>query len=305
MPPLKATTGIPVFLLKTKSTPTDAYEDLLATEQDRSQRSFLPCFIPVLHHRFEEPGLGRLRSLLQTDDISTRPDSRFGGLIFTSQRAVEALAKLVDDLCGVPVYSVGPATTRALRAIPHAPRALDVFGEHTGNGDALAHFILDHYSEHYRRLGRNPPPRPLLFPVGEQRRDIIPKTLMDDKLPAERRIEVVEEVVYGTGVMESFPVDFAEALNSTANAAERWVVVFSPTGCDSLLGGLGLLDPATGKSKQSPECRDGKTFIATIGPTTRQHLVSTFDFEPDVCAEKPSPEGVLQGILEYKANTSR
>jgi uroporphyrinogen-III synthase len=328
MPPPEVATGIPVFLLKTKSTPTDAYEDLLATEQDRGQRSFLPCFIPVLHHRFEEPGLGRLRSLLQTDDISTSSDSRFGGLIFTSQRAVEALAKLVDDgtapspttatsaaeepstrpwpnLGGIPVYSVGPATTRAIKAIQHAPRALDVFGEHTGNGDALARFILDHYIEHYRRLGHTAPPRPLLFPVGEQRRDIIPKTLMDDKLPADRRIEVVEEVVYGTGVMESFPVDFAKALDSTANAAERWVVVFSPTGCDSMLRGLGLLDPVTGKFKQSPDSRDGKTFIATIGPTTRQHLVSMFDFEPDVCAEKPSPEGVLQGILDYKANTSR
>ena len=74
---------------------------------------------------------------------------------------------------------------------------------HTGNGEGLAHFILEHY---------NALPgvkKPLLFLVGEQRRDIIPKTLMEPHpWPDELRVEVKELVVYETGVMSSFATDF-------------------------------------------------------------------------------------------------
>lgn len=194
----------------------------------------------------------------------------------------------------VPVYSVGPATTRALKAVPQDP-PLQVFGEHTGNGDNLAHFILEHYASWYHdRPGELPA---LLFLVGEQRRDIIPKTLMDEHLPKEKRIQVDEVVVYGTGVMESFSEDFARQLRDTRARAMVWIVVFSPTGCDAMLRGLGLLDEATGKAKPKDPRRT--RFVATIGPTTRNYLKKTFDFDADVCAEKPSPEGVLEGIKHF------
>lgn len=196
----------------------------------------------------------------------------------------------------IPVYSVGPATTRALRAVPSEP-ALQIFGEHTGNGDSLAHFILGHYAGWYSdRLEQNPA---LLFLVGDQRRDIIPKTLMDPQLPKDKQIEVEEVVVYGTGVMESFANDFERTLNENHNRSIVWVVVFSPTGCDAMLRGLDLLNEVTGKAK--PANPDRTRFIATIGPTTRDYLKKTFDFEPDVCAEKPSPEGVLAGIQKFMA----
>ena len=64
-----------------------------------------------------------------------------------------------------------------------------------GNGEALAHYMLDHYGQWYRDRKVKPP---LLFLVGEQRRDIIPKTLMDPALADDRRIQVDELVVYGT-----------------------------------------------------------------------------------------------------------
>lgn len=193
----------------------------------------------------------------------------------------------------VPIYSVGPATTRALKAVPQAP-PLHIFGDHTGHGEQLAHFILDHYGEWYNDRIDKPP---LLFLVGEQRRDIIPKTLMSDAVPRDRRIRVDEVVVYGTGVMESFPKDFKRCLESTTLAKMTWIVVFSPTGCEAMLHGLGLLDVSTGKAGPKDPIRT--RFIATIGPTTRDHLQNTFDFEPDVCANKPSPEGLLEGIKQF------
>jgi uroporphyrinogen-III synthase len=200
----------------------------------------------------------------------------------------------------VPIYTVGPATSRALRSIPQNP-PLNIFGEETGNGEALAHYMLDHYGKWYEDRKTKPS---LLFMVGEQRRDIIPKTLMDPTLSEEKRIQVDELVVYGTGVMESFEQNFAELLKGTEGRKLRWVVVFSPTGCEAMLRALGLLDPETGTVKPfgSGEEKVRKTFIATIGPTTRDYLKNTFNYEPDVCADKPSPEGVIDGIKKFLEN---
>ncbi len=167
---------------------------------------------------------------------------------------------------------------------------MTVLGEHTGNGENLAQFILEDYGERYHDRPAKPP---LLFLVGEQRRDIIPKTLTDENLPPEKRIPVDEVVVYGTGVMESFGQDFAARLRETADSASRWVVVFSPTGCESMLRTLDMLDE-TGKARPKQEARN--IFIATIGPTTRDFLRTKFGLEPDACAKKPSPEGVWEAI---------
>lgn len=191
------------------------------------------------------------------------------------------------------MYSVGPATTRALKAIPHNP-PFQVFGEHTGNGDNLAHFILNHYGTWYENYKVK---SPLLFLVGEQRRDIIPNTLMDVHLPQRRRIQVDEIVVYGTKVMNSFPEDFRLCLAAARDVKMTWIVVFSPTGCDAMLKELDMLNETTGKANPKDPTRT--KFVATIGPTTRQYMEETFGFEPDVCAEKPSPEGVLDGIKQF------
>ncbi|CAN8104963.1 unnamed protein product [Discula destructiva] len=293
--------GIPVLLLKTKSTPGDGYQDIFS--QPVHGLSYRPSFVPVLEHKFEDHGMARVESILKSRDISKHSGSSFGGLIFTSQRAVEAFTKLVKDCQGsdkrwpflqdVPVYSVGPATTRALKAVPQEP-PLQVFGEHTGNGNKLAQFILDHYGKWYED---RPEKLPLLFLVGEQRRDIIPRTLQDDQLPKGRRIPVDEIIVYGTAVMDTFPEDFKQCLERIEPAKMTWIVVFSPTGCDAMLKGLGMLDASTGKAM--PKDPDRTRFIATIGPTTQEYLKTTFDFEPDVCAEEPSPDGVLKGISRF------
>ncbi|KAJ0115914.1 hypothetical protein J7T55_004083 [Diaporthe amygdali] len=302
--------AVPILLLKTKSTPGDSYEDIFS--QPHSGLSFIPSFVPVLEHRFQDTGMARVRSVLKSQMVGKHFGAAYGGLIFTSQRAVEAFTQVVQDGLGekqgdssksalawpclqeVPIYSVGPATTRALKAVPQDP-PLQVFGEHTGNGDSLAHFILEHYAQWYTDRPEEKPA--LLFLVGEQRRDIIPKTLMDDKLPDDRRIEVEEVVVYGTGVMESFADDFQRSLQETQGSKMVWIVVFSPTGCDAMLRGLGMIDETTGKAK--PNDPNRTRFVATIGPTTRNYLQRTFDLEPDVCSEKPSPEGVLEGIQQF------
>ncbi|KLU84578.1 hypothetical protein MAPG_03618 [Magnaporthiopsis poae ATCC 64411] len=295
---------VPVFFLKTKSSPADAYEEQFS--KPLNGVFFEPEFVPVLEHRFLDAGMDRVRSLLKGGKISRAPEAEYGGLIFTSQRAVEAFATLVEEEAGsggdgwphlqdVPVYSVGPATTRALRAVPQQP-GLQVYGEHTGNGETLAPFILEHYGSWYQDRATKPP---LLFLVGEQRRDVIPRVLMDDRLAPDRRVQVDEVVVYGTGVMASFENDLAAALVRAKEAERRevWVVVFSPTGCESMLRALGLLG-ATGGGGDN----DLRRLIATIGPTTKAFLQKSLGFEPDVCASMPSPEGVWESISKYMTN---
>ncbi|SPO01331.1 related to uroporphyrinogen III synthase [Cephalotrichum gorgonifer] len=303
IPTAKPVTRVPVLFLKTRSTPTDAYEDLFSQQPLEGQ--FLePRFVPVLRHTFKDDGMSKVEAALREERINNTPEGSYGGMIFTSQRAVEAFAALVERgrdptwprLRDVPIYSVGPATTRALRATPHGSR-LQVFGEHTGTGEALAAFMLDHYREWYKDRATLPP---LLFLVGEQRRDVIPRTLMDEKLPEDRRIRVDEVEVYGTGVMESFPVDLERALEELRTRPVLWVIVFSPTGSEAMLKGTGFLDEA-GKVRAGDEGRPREgpqILVATIGPTTRDWL-NGFGFTPHVCAERPSPEGVLSGIALY------
>ena len=70
-----------------------------------------------------------------------------------------------------------------------------------------------------------------------------------------------------------------------------WVLLFSPAGCDGVVEALGL-------DKEGAEGR-GRVRIATIGPTTRDHLRERFAVEVDVCAERPSPEGVAGEIVQF------
>ena len=152
----------PVFLLKTRSAPEDAYEDLFSTPSDGFD--FEPIFVPVLEHHFDTSGVDTVRRLLLGNAISRAPNSSYGGLVFTSQRAVETFSAIVQEgrggeqlnLPDIPVYSVGPATTRALRAVPTAS-PLNIFGGHTGNGEKLAPFIVQHYGGWYRDRSEKQP----------------------------------------------------------------------------------------------------------------------------------------------------
>jgi uroporphyrinogen-III synthase len=153
--------------------------------------------------------------------------------------------------------------------------------------------MLQHYNTLYKNEKENPA---LLFLVGEQRRDIIPKTLMNAELADDIRIPVEEVVVYETGEMGSFEGDFKREIEGIQGDAVTWVVVFSPSGCEAMLRVLGL-GPFAKDDGTFGECGK-KIFVATIGPTTRDHLRG-LGFEPHVCAEKPSPEGVGEGIKKF------
>jgi uroporphyrinogen-III synthase len=177
--------------------------------------------------------------------------------------------------------------------------------------------ILEHYNALYPACASasasNSKPA-LLFLVGEVRRDIIPKTLMNPEL-AGGRIGVEELVVYETGVMGTFEGTFRGCLQRIRDqdrdrdfgVVKRenvvWVVVFSPTGCEAMLRVLELgpfsSSGSASVSRDMGEKEGRRVFVATIGPTTRDHLRQEFGFEAHVCAPKPSPEGVAEGIERF------
>lgn len=81
----------PIFLLKTKSTPHDGYEEYFS-----ASGQYDPIFVPVLEHRFREASLRRVRDLFVSGNIG----KKYGGLIFTSQRAMEGFARVITNEVG-------------------------------------------------------------------------------------------------------------------------------------------------------------------------------------------------------------
>ncbi|ETN46051.1 uncharacterized protein HMPREF1541_00234 [Cyphellophora europaea CBS 101466] len=341
---------IPVFLLKTRSQPEDGYEEYFSqlsvpehTSSSSRSTYFEPRFVPVLEHRANTANLSRLEDLLR----SGRLTEQYGGIIFTSQRAVEGFSDVVRKLdrestdhqgngsidpprtndapstptpyTPFPLYVVGPATSRSLNALlPSCTLASlhpAILGAHTGNGAALASYILRHYNALHAHRLFTLCKRPLLFLVGEVRRDVIPRVLGEAEGEKGRRVGVEEWEVYSTGVREAFETEFAGLVSRWGQEEVKMavvvVVVFSPQGCEAMLRCLGFLD-GEGKARDGLQDRwgqeeggvlVGKTtrryVVATIGPTTRDHLRDKFGFEPDVCAKTPSPEGVGDGVVEF------
>ncbi|KAK5115539.1 hypothetical protein LTR62_001198 [Meristemomyces frigidus] len=318
---------IPVYLLKTKSSPNDSYEEHFSSLENGK---YQPIFVPVLEHMFRDDALRFLRrgaerfafaggsdaNEAKLRKATHNPAKRYGGMIFTSQRAVDAFASVVARLepaklgamfdPKMPLYVVGPATARGVRALG---LPCPVLGEETGNGETLAQFILEHrrsLSDDVTRLAGST--LPLLFLVGEQRRDIIPRSLQCEDLPATERTPITELVVYETGEASTFEEEFSKLLVEAKRkgAKSQWVVVFSPQGCEAMLNALGWLDEATGRFSQvRKDAIAGalKSFVATIGPTTRDFLVQEFGFEPDICAASPSPESISEGVLAFVAGS--
>jgi uroporphyrinogen-III synthase len=126
---------IPVYLLKTISAPSDGYETHFTSLENGT---FKPIFVPVLEHIFRDDALRKLRlsgerfafaggsPATARQKATHNPAKRYGGLIFTSQRAVDAFTIVVAKLdpakknmlfdSSMPIYVVGPATANEVHS---------------------------------------------------------------------------------------------------------------------------------------------------------------------------------------------
>ena len=92
-------TTTPILLLKTKSHPHDNYQDFF------SARGYNPTFIPVLEHQFNNANLQTVRELFESGELDPGPARKYGGVIFTSQRAEEGFAKVVEEVGGMLFFT--------------------------------------------------------------------------------------------------------------------------------------------------------------------------------------------------------
>lgn len=213
----------------------------------------------------------------------------------------------------LPLYAVGPATARALRAEVQAMWLAGcwVVGEEAGRGEVLAELMVRELLPRQRLgggvdggvgEGNTENVQRVLFITGQTRRDVIPRALR------EAGISVEEVVVYATAIDPLFENTVREtvATHSTDEGVGiRWVIIFSPQGSRELLRALGWLDEEdqqaeTGRMKAGVMSDVGRrTFVAGIGPTTREYLEQEFGLRVDVQAGRPSPDGVREGIQGF------
>jgi uroporphyrinogen-III synthase len=174
------------------------------------------------------------------------------------------------------VYTVGPATALALTKVEFST----IVGADTGNGMALANLLVQTFQrDHPESIELVLPPRlPLLFLVGDRRRDIIPKRLAEENIPLK------ELVVYETTVASNFEADLDRVLAASDDGEIEWVIFFSPTGAEIALQ---KLDKLLKKVK-----------VGTIGPTTEEYLCKELGVIPDMVSKKPEPTSMVEGILE-------
>lgn len=221
---------------------------------------------------------------------------RFGqhsGLIFTSQRAVEAwsttLSRAQDEdqstqtrWSQVPHYVVGQATATSLLSLPseHAPTQSQVLGQDSGHADALAEFIATNHTA---------AKAPLLYLTGDKRRDVIPEALN------KANIAFREICVYQTATDPAFASNFTalvdgySATHHTESQTQLWIVLFSPSGANAALPLL---------QERQHLWRNNRLSLAALGPTTATHLQKEFDIEPHAVASSPKPDLLAQAIKD-------
>ncbi|KFO87403.1 Uroporphyrinogen-III synthase, partial [Buceros rhinoceros silvestris] len=231
-------------------------------------RGFEATLIPVLSFEFVS-----LESLFEK---LSHPE-RYGGLVFTSPRALEAIKiclkensknegwsnSLKQRWNTKPVYVVGKATASLVEEIGLTPQ-----GEKSGNAEKLAEYICSR---------EKPNSSALLFPCGALKREVLPTALR------EKGVALESLTVYQT----TPHADLQEALSSyfSQQGIPASVVFFSPSGVKFCLQHI---------QKLSGDVINQIKFAA-IGPTTADALEAAG--VPVSCtAETPTPQDLAAGI---------
>ncbi|KAB0351703.1 hypothetical protein FD754_016560 [Muntiacus muntjak] len=200
----------------------------------------------------------------------------YGGLIFTSPRAVEAVERclqkdtkaevwkksLKEKWNAKSVYVVGNATASLVNRI-----GLHTEGEACGNAEKLAEYICSRESSTL----------PLLFPCGTLKREILPKMLMDKGIPLES--VTVYQTIPHPGIQGSLSSYY------TQQGVPASITFFSPSG---LTYSLKHIQELSGDSI-------GQIKFVAIGPTTA-HALAAQGLPVSCTAESPTPRALAAGI---------
>ncbi|XP_026968722.1 uroporphyrinogen-III synthase isoform X1 [Sagmatias obliquidens] len=200
----------------------------------------------------------------------------YGGLIFTSPRAVEAVElclekdnktevwrkSLQEKWNAKSVYVVGNATASLVNKI-----GLHTEGENCGNAEKLAEYICSRESSAL----------PLLFPCGTLKREILPKMLKDKGIPVESL--TVYHTIPHPGIQGNLNSYYSQ------QGIPASITFFSPSGLTHSLKHIQEL---------SGDNIDQIKFVA-IGPTTA-HALAAQGLPVSCTAESPTPQALAAGI---------
>ncbi|XP_004625788.1 uroporphyrinogen-III synthase [Octodon degus] len=223
--------------------------------------------IPVLSFEF--------LSLSSFSEKLSHPED-YGGLIFTSPRAVEAVElclrkdsktedwkrSLREKWSPKSVYVVGKATASLVNKI-----GLDFEGENCGNAEKLAEYICT----------RESPALPLLFPCGTLKREVLPNMLKNKGIPME------SITVYQTIPHPEIQGNLHRYYSKQGIPA--CVTFFSPSG---LRYSLKHIQELSGDGIDQIK-------LAAIGPTTARALAAE-GLLVSCTAESPTPQALAAGI---------
>uniref|UniRef100_A0A8C9I528 Uroporphyrinogen-III synthase n=3 Tax=Piliocolobus tephrosceles TaxID=591936 RepID=A0A8C9I528_9PRIM len=250
--------------------------------------------IPVLSFEF--------LSLPSFSEKLSHPED-YGGLIFTSPRAVEAAQlcleknnktevwerSLKEKWNAKSVYVVGNATASLVSKI-----GLDTEGETCGNAEKLAEYICSRESSAL----------PLLFPCGNLKREILPKALKDKGIAMES--VTVYQTIPHPGIQGNLNSYYSQ------QGVPASITFFSPSGLTYSLKHIQELsgdniDQIKTQGPRHPkqnclqlellrkDCTDAATMFAAIGPTTA-HALAAQGLPVSCTAESPTPQALATGI---------
>ncbi|XP_015112155.1 uroporphyrinogen-III synthase [Diachasma alloeum] len=203
----------------------------------------------------------KLRDRLET------PES-YSGLIFTSQRSVEAIKHCLADnplsppWRELPAYCVGPATENL------AKNALDLancVGSRSGNAQELAKFII---SRHTNR------DQPLLYPCSGIARETVQQML------EEAQISVEKITAYETLPSETLEDDLLDIVKES-----QIVVFFSPSNVKNVIA-IAEKNNLTGGMRP-----------VAIGPVTAE-AIEDRGLRIYATAAKPDPQALLKSVQD-------
>ncbi|XP_025251415.1 uroporphyrinogen-III synthase isoform X1 [Theropithecus gelada] len=250
--------------------------------------------IPVLSFEF--------LSLPSFSEKLSHPED-YGGLIFTSPRAVEAAQlcleknnktevwerSLKEKWNAKSVYVVGNATASLVSKI-----GLDTEGETCGNAEKLAEYICSRESSAL----------PLLFPCGNLKREILPKALKDKGIAMES--VTVYQTIPHPGIQGNLNSYYSQ------QGVPASITFFSPSGLTYSLKHIQELsgdsiDQIKTEGARHPkqnclqlellrkDCTNAATMFAAIGPTTARALAAQ-GLPVSCTAESPTPQALATGI---------
>ncbi|KAG5438367.1 hypothetical protein PCANB_002855 [Pneumocystis canis] len=250
-----------ILFFKKKANFEDHYERIFKNS------GFFTIFLPVLKCSFINQE--ELKKILKNQLYNT-----FSALIFTSQNAVYALKESftyiekheLKQILHITVYTVGPATYNAVKSLGFHK----IYGKESGNAEMLLNFILSYHTDK----------KPILFLTGEKRINILEKQLLLSG------IFLKELIVYKMEESTEFKYLFNEIINNKTSHI-HWIVFFSPYGSNIVM-------------KYTHASYLSRFKIATIGPTTLNHLNNKWNIKAQVITQHPDANSLLEAIMNYE-----